>query len=180
MTYRSSCLGETGTGKELFAEAIHECQPSQGHALCSSQLRCDSQRSLRTQSCLAIAREHSLVRLLLAKDISARLTVARSFLMRWETYRWTPKLDCYESIQQKEVTPVGESRPVKVDVRIVAATHRDLMADVAEGQIQGGSLPSSRGRNPQSPAIDGSAKRDIDLLTDCLPGRLQCRHSRSH
>ena len=40
------------------------------------------------------------------------------------------------AIQQKEVTPVGESTPIKVDVRILAATHRDLMADVAAGRFR--------------------------------------------
>ncbi|MGF1465996.1 MAG: sigma-54-dependent transcriptional regulator [Sandaracinaceae bacterium] len=39
-------------------------------------------------------------------------------------------------LQEEEVRPVGEDRPVRVDVRIVAATHRDLEAGVARGTFR--------------------------------------------
>ena len=40
------------------------------------------------------------------------------------------------ALQAKEVTPLGDSKAVKVDVRIIAATHRDLAADVASGRFR--------------------------------------------
>jgi DNA-binding NtrC family response regulator len=40
------------------------------------------------------------------------------------------------ALQAKEVTQLGDSKPVKVDVRIIAATHRDLAADVAAGRFR--------------------------------------------
>jgi two-component system response regulator HydG len=39
-------------------------------------------------------------------------------------------------LQSGEVRPVGEDRPVAVDVRVLAATHRDLAAMVAEGTFR--------------------------------------------
>jgi two-component system, NtrC family, response regulator HydG len=39
-------------------------------------------------------------------------------------------------LQSGEVRPVGEDRPVKVDVRVIAATHRDLPAMVADGSFR--------------------------------------------
>jgi DNA-binding NtrC family response regulator len=39
-------------------------------------------------------------------------------------------------LQEGEVRPVGEDRPTKVDVRVLAATHRDLKARVAEGAFR--------------------------------------------
>ena len=69
------------------------------------------------------------------------------------------------ALQQHEITPLGESRPVKVNVRIIAATHRDLVADVAEGRFREDlfhrlavgilNLPPLRGRSG-----------DADLLID--------------
>jgi two-component system response regulator HydG len=39
-------------------------------------------------------------------------------------------------LQEGEVRPVGEDQPIKVDVRIIAATHRDLMQMAAEGKFR--------------------------------------------
>jgi len=40
------------------------------------------------------------------------------------------------SIQEGEVEPVGARKPVKVDVRLVSATNRDLIADVKQGRFR--------------------------------------------
>ena len=40
------------------------------------------------------------------------------------------------ALQENEVEPVGGRKPVKVDVRIVSATHRDLIADVKAGRFR--------------------------------------------
>ena len=39
-------------------------------------------------------------------------------------------------LQEREVTPLGSSTPIKVDVRFIAATHRDLKSLVAEGKFR--------------------------------------------
>ena len=50
------------------------------------------------------------------------------------------------ALQEGEIRRVGESAPVKVDVRVVAATNKDLKALVKEGQVpRGPALPARRG-----------------------------------
>ena len=39
-------------------------------------------------------------------------------------------------LQQREVTPVGASRPVKIDVQVVAATNRNLESEVAQERFR--------------------------------------------
>jgi sigma-54 specific flagellar transcriptional regulator A len=39
-------------------------------------------------------------------------------------------------LQERQVDPVGGSKPVAIDVRVVAATHRDLEAEIAAGRFR--------------------------------------------
>ncbi|MFX5555225.1 sigma 54-interacting transcriptional regulator, partial [Acinetobacter baumannii] len=38
--------------------------------------------------------------------------------------------------QERELTPVGGQQAVKVDVRVIAATHRDLPQEISEGRFR--------------------------------------------
>ena len=128
-------LGETGTGKELVAEAIHKASRR-------------SEKSFLAINCGAIPRE--LVNSELFGHRKGAFTGADSnrkghfreaeggtlFLDEVGDLPLDAQAKLLRAIQQKEVTPVGESTPVGVDVRILAATHRDLMADVAAGRFR--------------------------------------------
>ena len=71
------------------------------------------------------------------------------------------------ALQAKEVTPLGSSKPVKVDVRVIAATHRDLASDVATGRFREDlfhRLAVGILRLPPLRERDG----DVDLLLDAF------------
>ncbi len=128
-------LGETGTGKELIARAIHK-----------RSKRAD--RAFIGVNCAAIP--PSLIASELFGHEKGAFTGATQRRMgRFESANGgTIFLDevgdlpaeiqiaLLRVLQEREIERVGSSRPIPVDVRVVAATHRDLSALVAEGKFR--------------------------------------------
>jgi DNA-binding NtrC family response regulator len=126
--------GETGTGKELVARALHEHGPRNG-------------RPFVSVNCAAIPAE------LLESELFGHVAGAFTGAVRAQAGRFreaaegTLLLDeigdmdaamqakILRVLQERIVTPVG-GRPEPVDVRIVAATHRDLLALVEAGRFR--------------------------------------------
>jgi PAS domain S-box-containing protein len=128
-------LGETGTGKELVARAIHK-RSNRG------------ERAFIGVNCAAIP--PSLIASELFGHEKGAFTGATQRRMgRFESANGgTIFLDevgdlpaeiqiaLLRVLQEREIERVGSSRPIPVDVRVVAATHRDLDALVAEGKFR--------------------------------------------
>ena len=128
-------LGETGTGKELFADAIHKSSRRAG-------------QSFVTVNCGAISPELANSELFghakgaftgAVRDHKGHFQAADGgtlFLDEIGDLPLDTQVRLLRVLQSKTVTPVGGTKPVPVDVRIVAATHRDLSADVAAGRFR--------------------------------------------
>lgn len=128
-------LGETGTGKELFAEAIFAA----------------SERATKpfiAVNCGAISPE--LANSELFGHVPGAFTGAIKtrkghfqeahggtlFLDEVGDLPLETQVRLLRVLQAKEVTPLGDSKSVKVDVRIIAATHRNLADDVVSGRFR--------------------------------------------
>ncbi len=136
---RSMCTvlvtGESGTGKELAVAALHDASAR-------------SSGPLVTINCGAIPLE--LIESELFGHVKGAFTGAQVtrrghvasaeggtlFLDEVGELPPTAQVKLLRVLQQREYTPVGESRAVKCDVRIVAATNRDLAAEVAAGRFR--------------------------------------------
>lgn len=127
-------LGETGSGKEVVARAVHE-------------------RSGRPGACLAVNCA-ALPQQIVEAQLFGHVKGAFSGAVRDEpgffraADRGTLLLDeigdlpapsqaaLLRTLQEGEVTPVGAFKPVKVDVRVIAATHQPLEMMVSEGRFR--------------------------------------------
>ena len=128
-------LGETGTGKELFAEAIHAA---------SSR----AEQPFVAVNCGAIAPELANSELFGHKkgaftgataDRKGHFLEASGgtlFLDEVGDLPLDTQVRLLRALQSHEITPMGQSKPLKINTRILAATHRDLAADVVAGRFR--------------------------------------------
>lgn len=159
-------LGETGTGKELFAEAIHAASSRTVKPFIA--VNCGAMPKDLANSELFGHKKGAFTGADSARPGHFREAEGGTlFLDEIGDLPLDSQVRLLRALQQREITPLGESKPVKVNVRIIAATHRDLAKDVAEGRFREDlfhrlavgilNLPPLRER-------DG----DLDLLIDHL------------
>jgi formate hydrogenlyase transcriptional activator len=134
---RSTVLlhGETGTGKELIARAIHNASPRSQRTFV--KLNCAAIPSALVESELFGHEKGAFTGAFAQKR--GRFEVAdRGTLFLDEvgdiSLELQPKL--LRAIQEQEFERLGSNRSIRVDVRLVAATHRDLPAMIRENQFR--------------------------------------------
>ncbi|MGD9568771.1 MAG: sigma 54-interacting transcriptional regulator [Sedimentibacter sp.] len=126
-------MGETGTGKELFAQSIH-----------NSSLRAD--KPFVAVNCAALP--ENLLESELFGYVEGAFTGARKggkmglfelahggTIFLDEISEMSPNLQArfLRVLQEKEVVRLGDDRIIPIDVRVIAATNRDLYKEVEEG-----------------------------------------------
>ncbi len=128
-------LGETGTGKELIARAIHELSPRRDHAFV--RLNCSAIPSGLLESEL-FGHEKGAFTGAIAQKIG-RLELAHQgtfFLDEVGDLPLELQPKILRALQEKEFERVGGTRTIPVNVRLVAATNRDLAKMVNAGEFR--------------------------------------------
>ena len=128
-------LGETGTGKELVARGIHQVSPRR-------------ERLMVTVNCAALA-PNLVASELFGHEAGAFTGATKRRIGRFElAHQGTLFLDeiaelssevqvmLLRVVQEKSIERVGGNTPIPVDVRLIAATHRDLAHDVGAGRFR--------------------------------------------
>ncbi len=163
--------GESGTGKELIARALHE----QSHRAKGPfvTINCGALPENLLESELFGHVKGSFTGAIRDKDGLFKVAIGGTFLLD-EIGETTPSIQVklLRVLQEREIIPVGGTKPIPVDVRIVAATNRDLDKEVSLGNFRADlfyrlnvipvDLPPLRDR-----------KDDVPLLVDHFLSRYQ-------
>ena len=138
--------GESGTGKELVARALHERGPRRGNAFVAvncaafpdTLLEAELFGHERGAFTGAVRRREGRFRAahggtLFLDEVAEMSLPAQAKLLR--------------VLQEGTVEPLGTNESLRVDVRVISATHRDLKERIADGQVpRGPLLPAQRPR----------------------------------
>lgn len=128
-------LGETGTGKELFAEAIHAASSRAGQPFIA--VNCGAFTAELASSELFGHKKGAFTGA--TADRKGHFLEASGgtlFLDEVGDLPLDTQVRLLRALQSHEITPLGQSKPVQINARILAATHRDLVADVASGRFR--------------------------------------------
>jgi DNA-binding NtrC family response regulator len=127
--------GESGTGKGLVAEAIHSSGPRKDRPFIS--INCGAIPENLLESELFGHRKGAFTSAV--EDKKGLITMANEGTLFLDEVGELPlalQVKLLHVIQTKELTPVGDTRVITVDIRIIAATNADLMQRVKEGRFR--------------------------------------------
>ena len=128
-------LGETGTGKERLSRAIHEWSPRREHPFVS--LNCAAVPGGLLESELFGHVRGSFTGA--TRDRAGRFQMANGGTLFLDEIGEMPlelQAKLLRVLQEASFEPVGGDRTVKVDVRIIAATHVDLLRAIRDGKFR--------------------------------------------
>jgi two-component system, NtrC family, response regulator HydG len=127
--------GESGTGKELVARMLHQLSPREAgpfitvHCAALAETLLESELFGHEKGAFTGAHKRKLGRFELAEGGTLFLDEVGEIPLSVQT-----KL--LRVLQEREIQRVGGEQTLKVDVRVLSATHRDLQAEVKAGRFR--------------------------------------------
>ena len=127
--------GKSGTGKELVARAIHYNSPRREKRFVP--INCGAIVDTLFESELFGHKRGSFTGATMDKEGLLKVADGGSvFLDEVSEIPIQLQVKLLRALEQKEITPVGMTDPINIDVRIIAATNRDLRKEVENGKFR--------------------------------------------
>ena len=164
-------VGETGTGKELFASQIHDLSPRRNRSMV--RVNCPAIPSALIESELFGREKGAYTGALLRQ--AGRFEVADKSTLFLDEIGDLPlemQVKLLRVLQERQIERLGSSKSIDVDVRIVAATNRDLEKQIADGSFRE-DLYLSAERLPDSHSASAGTPRGHPDARLELRGRIQ-------
>lgn len=165
-TFKTPALltGEGGTGKEVLARAIHAQSPRRNGPFVVMSCRGRSERALESAlfghskgAFSGAERAHS--------GTFAEAQGGSLFLDEVGALPKPLQAKLLSALQNEEIRPLGEAKTRTVDVRVIAASARDLTADTKSGRFRADLLSRLSVMHLRVPALR-DRRQDIPLLVD--------------
>ncbi len=169
--------GESGTGKELVAHAIHFNSPRAGKPFI--RVNCAALPETLVESELFGHEKGAFTGALATRQ--GRFELAHGgtiFLDEVGDFSPATQVKLLRVLQEREFERVGGSQSIKVDVRVIAATNRELEAMIAEGKFRQDLYYRLNVFSIHVPALR-ERKADILLLADYFVEKYSRQHHKS-
>lgn len=127
--------GESGTGKEYAARSIHQLSPRAGQPFVSVDCGALS-KELAGSELFGHVRGSFTGALQDKKGQFEEASGGTLFLDEVGNLSYEVQMKLLRALQEKVILPLGSTRPVKADVRIIAATNDDLSVSVEKGTFR--------------------------------------------
>ncbi len=183
-------LGETGTGKEIFAEAIHQASGRKGKTFVA--VNCSAFTKELLESELFGHKAGSFTGAV--KDKKGLFEEANGgtiFLDEMGELDMELQAKLLRVLESQQFLKVGDTKPTQVNVRILAATNRDLHAEIENNQFRSDlyyrlsvfqiTLPALRERKKDIPLLAeyfmqyfaSKVKKQVNQLSDAFVEKLE-------
>ena len=127
--------GESGTGKEMLARYVHRHSRRAERGLVSVNCAAIPENLLESE---LFGHEKGAFTGATARRIGKFEEASGGSLLLDEISEMDPRLQAklLRAVQEREIDRVGGGRPIKVDIRLIATSNRDLEAEVAAGRFR--------------------------------------------
>jgi DNA-binding NtrC family response regulator len=169
-------LGESGTGKDLLAQEIHNRSPRAGEAFVAVNCAALPENLIESEL-FGFERGAFTGASQQRKGKFELATGGTLFLDEIGDMNSVTQAKVLRALEKRKIERLGGSEPIDVDVRVISATHRDLPAEIAAGKFREDLFYRIRVVTLTLPALREHPS-DIPLLAASFVKQLGSRHGR--